>query len=51
MSLIVESYNHFLTAAALLVAEMDNPVVFSLLLICLEIQGTVAVLVILFGHH
>ena len=51
VSALVQAHCDFIAEATLLVAEMDNSIVFSLLLIRLEIQAAVAILVVLFCHH
>ena len=51
VSILIESHCDFTTAATLLVAKMNNSVVFSLLLIRIENHAAITLQVILFGHH
>ena len=51
VSALIQGHRDFITAITLLVAEMNNSIVFSLLPIRIKHHAAVALLVILFGHH
>ena len=51
VSALIQGHRDFITANTLLVAEMNNSVVFSLLPIRIKHHAAVALLVILLGHH
>ena len=51
VSVLIEARRDFITLTTLLVAKMNNSVVFSLLPIRIKHHAAVALLVILLGHH